>query len=263
LTGETLDARMVAMDLRKWKFMRWRAFLGALPLAGALALHGCGGHLVAPSPVTEASSKNMSVQANDFRSFSDAKSVKIFDNLAARPSGKYWGGAEVVIAGGNGGSTFPDTQIAAAFTPSADATATVIEVAAVCPGLYGYGCGGGFTLNLNQDNNGVPGTTLITAQIPEFPPNIPLCCALIVGKIPSGLALHGGKQYWVVINGQKSQSTDLAAWDENTTDQLHPFLDAVYCAYAAKCPKGSGWYPFQESVGFGTGLAFAVLGGSE
>jgi hypothetical protein len=254
---------MVAMDLRKWKFMVWRAFLGALPLAGALALHGCGGHLVAPSPVTEASSKNMSVETDNSASFSDPKSVKIFDNLAARPSGKYWGGAEVVIAGGNGGSTFPDTQIAAAFTPSADATASVIEVAAVCPGLYGYGCGGGFTLNLNQDNNGVPGTTLITAQIPEFPPNIPLCCALIVGKIPSGLALHGGKQYWVVINGQKSQSTDLAAWDENTTDQLHPFLDAVYCAYAAKCPKGSGWYPFQESVGFGTGLAFAVLGGSE
>ncbi|MGA7354272.1 MAG: hypothetical protein WBW76_02445 [Candidatus Cybelea sp.] len=103
-------------------------------MAGAIALHGCGGHLVAPSPVAEVSSKNMSVKTDDSRSFSDATSVKIFDNLAQRPSGKYWGGAEVVIAGGNGGSTFPDTQIAAAFTPSANGTATVIEVAAVCPG---------------------------------------------------------------------------------------------------------------------------------
>jgi hypothetical protein len=261
LTVAIRDARMVAMNSTKRKFIRWIELFGALPLTGAIALHGCSGQLIAPSSVAEVSTKSMSVGTADSASFSGAQSVKVFDNLARRPSGPYWGGVQVVIAGGNGSATFPDTQIAGAFTPSTSATATSVEVAAVCPGMYGYGCGGGFTLNVNQDNNGVPGAALITAQIPQFPPNIPLCCALIVGKIPSGLALQGGKQYWVVISGQNSQATDLAGWDENATDQLHPFLDAVYCAYASKCPSGPGWYPFQESIGFGTGLAFAVLGG--
>src|SRR4029077_17747447 len=125
------------------------------------------------------------------------------------PSGKYWGGTEVVIVGGNGNSTFPDNQIAAAFTPSADHTATVIEAAIVDPHL-GLGTSG-FTLSLNQDDNGVPGTALLSAQLPGLPDNGQgLCCFLVVGKIPGGLALSGSKQYWIVINGQNGQTTDAA-----------------------------------------------------
>lgn len=252
-----------------WKFMGRNRFCATLPLAGAIVLNGCGGHLVAPSPVTGAptnmlsepnrtAGKIMSVQIYNARSFPDAKYVKIFDNLAALPSGKYWGGVTLDIVGGDGNSTFVDNQMAAAFTPSANHTAAVIEAAVVVPPL-GYGSSG-FVLSLNQDDKGVPGKTLLSAQLPELPYNgLGLCCALVIGTIPSGEPLSGGKQYWVVVNGQNSQPSDAAGWAMNDTDQLHPFLDAVYCSYASKCPNGAGWYPFQGTA-YGTGIAFAVLG---
>lgn len=257
------------MNMSGLKFMGRKQLPAMMTLAGLIALSGCGGHSIGPSPGTEAltnmrsgpnrmAAKYMSVQIA--QSFSDAKYLKIFDNLAQLPSGKYWGGTEVVIVGGNGNSTFPDNQLAAAFTPSANHTAAVIEVAVVDPNL-GFGTSG-FILSLNQDDNGVPGTALLSAPLPGLPNNgLGLCCFLVVGKIPGGLSLSGGKQYWIVLNGQSTQSTDGAAWDMNATDQLHPFLDADYCAYASKCPNGPGWYRFQGTP-FGTGLAFAVLGSS-
>jgi hypothetical protein len=264
---ETVRARIDAMVLTEVKFMGWKQLLALLPVAGVIALSGCSGHSVGPSPGTEVATnmrsgpnhmttKIMSVQIA--QSFPDAKYVKIFDNQAQHPSGKYWGGTEVVIVGGSGDSLFPDNQIAAAFTPSANHTAAVIEAAIVNPGL-GMGTSG-FVLSLNQDDNGVPGTALLTAQLPGLPNNgLGLCCAEVVGTIPNGIALSGGKQYWIVLSGQNGQTSDGAAWDQNATDQMHPFLDAAYCAYASKCPSGPGWYPFQGSV-FGAGLAFAVLG---
>ena len=245
-------------------------FSGVIALAGVITL-ACGAHLVAASPVTDPASnmrsgpgrsapKTMSLQVVDGRTLSDAKYVKIFDNLAAPPSGTYWGEVELIILGSGGNNTFPDDQIAAAFTPSADHIATKIELAVVTSSL-GYG-NSGFSLSLNQDDHGVPGKVLLTAQLPGLPSNgSGWCCALVVGSIPSGIALRGGKQYWVVVNGQGSQPTDAAAWDMNATDQLHPFLDAVYCSYTSKCPNGAGWYPFSGTP-FGTGAAFAVLGSS-
>jgi len=259
------------MDLTKRSLSSltgWKQLWATLPLAGAIVLNGCGGHLVAPSPGTQAptytlsgpsrgATKSMSVRVA--RNFSDAKLVKIFDNLGQLPSGKYWGGSELVIVGGSGNSTFPDNQLAAAFTPSANHTATVIEVAAVSPTLYGYGSSG-FVLSLKADDKGVPGKALFSAQLPGLPNNgLGLCCAVVIGTIPSGFALSGGKQYWIVLNGQGAQSSDAAGWDMNATDQVHPFLDAVYCADASKCGNGPGWYPFQGTP-FGTGAAFAVLG---
>jgi hypothetical protein len=264
------------MDSTKPYSRGGKPFRTMLPLSRVIALTGvltlaCGAHLVAASPVTDPSShmpsgakrdapKTMSLQVIDGRQRSDTKYVKIFDNLAAPPSGTYWGEVELIILGGGGNSTFPDDQIAAAFTPSANHTATKIEVAVVQSSL-GYGTAG-FTLSLNQDAGGVPGKALLTAQLPGLPNNgSGWCCALIVGSIPSGIALSGGTQYWVVVNGQGSQTSDAAAWDMNATDQLHPFLDAVYCSYTSKCPNGNGWYPFSGTI-YGTGAAFAVLGSS-
>src|SRR5580704_2026873 len=258
-------------DSRRGKPLRTMSrFSGVIALTGAITV-ACGAHLVAASPVTEPSSnmlsgpgrnapKTMSLQVMDGRDISDAKYVKIFDNLAAPPSGTYWGEVELIIVGGGGNSTFPDDQIAAAFTPSANHTATKIEVAVVESSL-GYGTSG-FTLSLNQDSGGVPGKALLTAQLPGLPNNgLGWCCALVIGSIPSGIALSGGTQYWVVVNGQGSQTSDAAAWDMDATNQLHPFLDAVYCSYTSKCPKGNGWYPFSGTI-YGTGAAFAVLGSS-
>jgi hypothetical protein len=272
LTIETDNARIDAMDLTKrslLSLMGWKQVWATLPLAGAIVLSGCGGQLAAPSPLTEAptnvlsglnhsATKAMSLQIA--RNFSDAKYLKIFDNLAKRPSGIYWGESEYVIVGGGGNSQFPDNQVAGAFTPSANQTATLIEAAIVNAVVGGYGSTG-FGLSVNQDNKGVPGKALITAQLPGLPNNgLGWCCAMVIGKIPSGLPLSGGKQYWLVLNGQSAQSNDGAGWDMNAVDQLHPFLEAVYCAYASKCPNGvPGWYPFQTGF-FGTGAAFAVLG---
>jgi hypothetical protein len=202
----------------------------------------------------------MTLQVVDGRSFSNAKYVKIFDNLAAPPSGTYWGEVQIMVLGGGGNSTFPDDQLAAAFTPSANHTATKIEVALV-QSSFGFGTAG-FALSLNEDAGGVPGKALLTAQLPGLPNNgTGWCCALVVGTIPSGIALTGGSQYWIVVNGQGSQTSDGAAWDMNATDQVHPFLDAAYCSYASKCPNGIGWYPFSGTI-YGTGAAFAVLGSS-
>jgi hypothetical protein len=248
--------------------MRSKDLRYTLSLAAAVVLSGCGGHFDGASPLTETppgvaessqrASATMTVRLADARSVPDAKLVKIFDNLGASPSGPYWGGVEVVVVGGSGNSEFPSTQLAAAFTPSASASATEIELAAVTPSLPGYG-DGGFSLSVNADDKGVPGKALITAQLPGLPPSPPLCCTLVIGKDPSGLSLKAGTQYWVVISGANAQSGNAAGWDENATDQLHPFLDAVYCSYTPNCPNGAGWYPFTGSD-FGTGLAFAVLG---
>jgi|SRR5580692_2027654 hypothetical protein len=269
---ETGNARSDAMDLTKRSLsshVGWKQVWATLPLAGAIVLSGCGSQLAAPSPLTEtptnafsgpnqSATKAMSLQIA--QNFSDAKYVKIFDNLAKRPSGIYWGESEYVIVGGGGNSQFPDNQIAGAFTPSANQTATVIEAAIVNPVVGDYGSTG-FSLSVNQDNKGIPGKALITAQLPGLPNNgLGWCCAMVIGKIPSGLPLSGDKQYWLVLSGQSAQSSDGAGWDMNAVDQLHPFLEAVYCAYASKCPSGvPGWYPFQMGL-FGTGAAFAVLG---
>jgi hypothetical protein len=194
------------------------------------------------------------------RSFPDTKYVKIFDNLATLPSGKYWGESTLVIVGGGASSTYPDNQLAAAFTPAANHTATVIEAAIVIPVIAGGYGSTGFTLSVNKDSKGVPGKALISASLPGLPSNgLGWCCAMVIGKIPAGLALSGGKQYWLVLNGQGAQSSDAAGWDMNATDQVHPFLDAVYCAYASKCSNGLGWHAVQIDF-FGTGAAFAVLG---
>lgn len=248
----------------------WQRLSVALPLAGML-LGGCSSHLVAPAPGvarpagSESSTgsfsgpsvggpKTMSVRFS--QDTSDAKLVKIYDNLGVLPSGKYWGGTLLVIVGGSGNTTFPDTQMAAAFTPSADHTATKIEAAIVSPTL-GLGTSG-FVLSLNADDNGVPGRALISAQLPGLPDNgFGLCCALVIGTIPNGVALSGGTQYWLVLDGQSGQSSDGAGWAMNDTDQVHTFLDAAYCS--VNCPRGPGWYPFQGTK-FGTGAAFAVLG---
>jgi hypothetical protein len=194
------------------------------------------------------------------RSFPDTKYVKIFDNLATLPSGKYWGESTLVIVGGGASSTYPDNQLAAAFTPAANHTASVIEAAIVIPVIAGGYGSSGFTLSVNKDDKGVPGKALISASLPGLPSNgLGWCCAMVIGKIPAGLALSGGKQYWLVLNGQGAQSSDAAGWDMNATDQVHPFLDAVYCAYASKCSNGLGWHAVQIDF-FGTGAAFAVLG---
>lgn len=256
------------MNSNEWKFNAPKLLWATLPLVALVLLNGCGEHLVAPSAVTGSATnalsrpsvtaaKTMSLEIA--RSFPDAKYVKIFDNLAHFPAGKYWGEVEIVIVGGGANKTFPDDQVAAAFTPSGNHTATVIEVA-VTSSVFEYGSSG-FSLSLNQDAKGVPGKVLLSAQLPGLPNNgLGFCCALVIGKIPNGIALRGGKQYWIVLDGQSAPSSDAAAWDMNDTDQVHPFLDAEYCAYAARCPSGVvGWYPFQGTL-YGTGAAFAVLG---
>lgn len=249
--------------------MSWKQLWAALPLAGLIMLSGCGDHLVAPSPgngtsadtlsaLNRSPAKTMSVQISAVRGSSDAKLVKIFDNLAVRPSGTYWGGVRFVIVGGSGNQTFVDNQVAAAFTPSANHTATKVEAAIANSGLS-YGSTG-FILSINQDDNGLPGKALLTAQLPGLPYNYPgLCCVMVIGNIPSGLPLTGGQQYWLVLDGQSAPSSDGAGWYLDDTDEVHPFLDAVYCAYSTKCPNGPGWYAVQGTP-YGTGAAFAVLG---
>lgn len=257
------------MNLNKLKFISLKQLPAALSLAVAIVLSGCGGHLVGPSAGSATSAnalsgpsrggtKRMSLKIYEAQSFPDVKYVRIFDNMGRRPAGKYWGGAPFAIVGGGGNSEFTDDEFAAAFTPSANHTATVIEAAIVASTL-GYGSGG-FSLSVNQDDNGVPGSALITAQLPGLPQNYPgLCCAMVIGTIPSGLALIGGTQYWLVLNGSGALASDGAGWEQDDVDQVHPYLDAVYCAFASKCANGPGWYTFKGDD-FGTGAAFAVLG---
>jgi hypothetical protein len=186
-------------------------------------------------------------------SLDDPSLVTIFSNLAAYSKGTYWGEEGTVIQGPTGG-VGPEQWRAAAFTPSTSHTATVVKVAAAW--ISGTN---GLVLSLYNDDNGVPGKAIASAQLRNLPV-FGTCCVLQVRMDGAGIPLTAGTQYWIVLSTNSAEGDTSASWVFNDTDQVDSFLEAFYCP--SNCGFGAhpGWNAYQSINVTGSGLAFAVLG---
>jgi hypothetical protein len=171
-------------------------------------------------------------------------STVIFSNLATEyPNGLYWCCQGATVSGPYSPG-FVEWWHAAAFTPSADATATKVTVS------IGYLAGAGsIILSLNADNGGIPGTVLEQWTLGDLGQS-GTCCSVQSKKV-SGIALTAGQQYWIVAT-TKPHSSVWAAWNVADSDQVDNFLNA-----GLTNQQGN---PVWESYMTNINVAFAVYG---
>jgi hypothetical protein len=162
----------------------------------------------------------------------------IFSNLASLdPNGVYMADTGYTVSGGN--SQF---WYAAAFTPTANATAAEIDIGAT----YISGKKPKLELELYADDNGLPGQELWSGDA-TIAVNEVGCCALTTAKIKGGIALTAGTQYWVGVSTLANGPDTMAIWNFNVTDQV----DAESLAEN----QGSGWV----ARSWLPGIAFGVF----
>ena len=154
----------------------------------------------------------------------DAQLKTIASNFSTYPLATYfsiWGNT---IA--QGGANFPfQAWVADAFTPTADATVTKIEVSA---GRQGGGFAG-FEIGLYSDAGGIPGTVLKSVHIPGSKLSIyGQCCAVTTANLGAGVKVKAGTQYWVAVTTTPSD-TDIYAWAFNSTN-MSGQLEAGWCS---------------------------------
>jgi hypothetical protein len=165
----------------------------------------------------------------------------IFDNLATLdPQGVYMDGTGYTIGGPN--SATGQIWLAAAFTPTANATVTEVDVAAG----FVEGTKNSVVVGVYADASGIPGQLLWSgnAKLPTFGD----CCAVATLTDKAGLPITAGTQYWVGITTPSTGTDTFAAWSFNVADQIDSGVSAEN--------QGSGWVA-------GTSLppvAFAVFG---
>jgi len=167
--------------------------------------------------------------------------VTIFSNLASKyPKGRYWCCSGYNVTGPN--SDFGVQWMAAAFTPDADHTVTKIQVGA------GYTEGAkGIVISLNEDNNGIPGTALMTWNLSRLP-FFGTCCTLLEVSSPIGIPVSGGQQYWVMLSTNDSELNTVDGWNMSCANQVDQATLASFTSL--------GWNVFQAVPG----VAFAVKG---
>ncbi len=176
--------------------------------------------------------------------------VTIFDNLGRKyPKGLYNAQYGQTLAGPQNAFEVPEFWQAAAFTPSADHTATRIQVALkilegtneVVVGLY-------------DDNAGQPGNALQTWHARNVPAD---CCGLVTVK-STGVALSAGHQYWVVVKTDNHDPDFYGVWEYNIVNQVDSGITDYYCSGSAgACGSTNGvWQPSSDPIG----LAFSVQG---
>jgi hypothetical protein len=169
----------------------------------------------------------------------DSGLVTIFSNLAAKyPNGEYWCCSGYNIMGPQQGEQW----IAAAFTPNANHTVTKIDVAA------GWSEGpNGLVVSLNADNKGVPGKTLKTWMVSGLP-LFGTCCGLIELSSRKGIPIAAGRQYWVMLSTNDSETDTVDGWNVSDADQVDQATIASY--------SDNQWHVFQAAPD----VAFAVKG---
>jgi len=217
--------------------MNWKA----PALLMAVVLGACGGHAVTPAAPAAAPA-----------TFARTKLVTIVGNLASYRSGRYWAFEGSPVTGPDAEEGFPENWRAVAFSPSANHTATVIQV-----GVGLVSGTDGLVLSLNRDDKGIPGKAIATVQLRNLPA-FGTCCTIETATLAKGVPLKAGTQYWVVVSTNTSELTTSATWTFNDTDQVDSFLEASYCP--SNCGSGSGWTPYQSDTVSGSELAYAVLG---
>ena len=162
----------------------------------------------------------------------------IFENFAnAYPKGLYnaTNGASL-----NGPQTiFGQIWLAAAFTPTANATVREVDVAAG----YINGRKKSLVLHIYADASGIPGTELWSHKValPEFG----TCCAIATVGDKAGVALTAGTQYWIGLTTLTDAKDAMAAWNLEVFDQVDYGTDAQN--------RGTGWQPgsFMPQFAFG------------
>lgn len=159
------------------------------------------------------------------------KAVTIYSNLASDyPKGLYFAGEGETIYASGGNSQF----VAGGFTPTASTKAVEVQVAV---GNFGDG-NSTYTLSINADASGVPGTALASKVITSTN-TFGECCGVVSVKFPAGVALAANTPYWVVVSLTARQEKDMddGAWNLATTDQVD---DAPF----AFNPNNSGWVAY-------------------
>ena len=168
--------------------------------------------------------------------------VTIFSSLASKyPKGIYWCCTGYNVMGSNSG--VGEQWMGGAFTPGVDHTLTRIEVAV---GYSGQGPSG-VVISINDDNGGIPGKTLKKWSVSGLPV-FGTCCTVVVKTDKTGIALSGGKQYWVVLSTNSQETDTVDGWNVSDADQVD---QANFASY-----DGSVWHTFQTAPG----LAFAIKG---
>jgi hypothetical protein len=168
--------------------------------------------------------------------------VTIFSSLASKyPKGVYWCCTGYNVMGSASGAG--EQWMGGAFTPKADHTLTQIEVAV---GYSGQGVNG-VVISVNEDNGGIPGKALKTWNASGLPV-FGTCCTVVARTDKGGIALLGGKQYWIVLSTNSNESDTVDGWNVSDADQIDQAMTASW--------DGTTWHTFQVAPG----LAFAVRG---
>jgi hypothetical protein len=219
--------------------------VAALPLAATLCFASAPKGPVGPNGITVTPNGLAIATRPSELHFSQAPVVepgltKIFDNLSRYPDGVYWCCTSSIVSG-------PDSEfgsqswIASPFTPNANLTVSKIVL-----GLSLVSGKNAVVVTLNSDSGGLPGSELASATVSGLP-DFPGCCAVAQAKV-NGVPVSAGQQYWVVVKTNHKDSTTLAGWNFNDTEQVILGNAAVN--------TGFGWQPLQTLAL----PAFEVLG---
>jgi hypothetical protein len=171
--------------------------------------------------------------------------IKIFDNMLPvkkYPYGTYFCCLGPSVDGPDNTYGVPEQWWAEAFTPTADATVTRIEIG------VGYSTGTNrINIGIYNDSNGLPGTALVSQDVTNLP-TFGSCCATVNLKYGRGIQVTAGTQYWVVLSTDSTDMDFLGGWNDNTPDQVTRVNQAENF--------GSGWI----SDDIAPGVALAVWG---
>ena len=162
----------------------------------------------------------------------------IFENFAnSYPKGLYNSTNGASISGPH--TIFGQIWLAAAFTPTANATVREVDVAAG----YINGKKKDLVLHIYADASGVPGTELWSHNVSL--PTFGTCCAIAAVGDKAGVKLTAGTQYWIGLTTLSSGTDTMAAWNLEVLDQVDSGNDAQN--------RGTGWQPgqFQPNFAFG------------
>jgi len=165
----------------------------------------------------------------------------IFSNIGVKyPKGEYFccfgdtiSGADSVVGS--------QSWVAAQFASIDDTTVTEIEVAAE----WAAGTNE-IDISLYTDKDGLPGKLLKTFEVTGLQ-GVSGCCGLAVARDKKGIAIEGGRPYWIAVTTPASDT--FAVWADNSTDQIYGLPIAVNA--------GSGWQDAGYQI---PQLSFGVYG---
>ena len=146
----------------------------------------------------------------------------IAGNLSDFPFGVYFSLYNYYITGSNNTIGVAEYWQGVPFTPSANVLAMEVDASVV----WAEGTNE-VVLSLYNDAGGLPGKSLHSWHVKNVA-GFGSCCQLAVGKSKAGIALTKGKQYWMVVKTDTTDSDIFAGWDLNTTD-MRSHTIATHC----------------------------------